>query len=538
MEKSSSESWIWWKHGVIYHIYPRSFCDSDGDGIGDLRGITSKLNYLQHLGVDAIWLSPVYKSPMIDFGYDVSDYCSIDPVFGTMDHLKELLVEAHKKGIRIIMDMILNHTSNLHPWFIESGSSADNPKRNWFIWRSGTNGKKPNNWKSVYGGSAWEYDSRTNMYYLHTFFKEQPDLNWRNREVKQTFNRIFKFWLDFGIDGFRLDAINMIVKDKKFRNNPALLTGLISRKKWHTRNQRKSYKIVQNLRKLMDSYDDRMCVGEIYTLPPGDARLSGSYLGSGDNSIHLTFDFSLFFRRWGARNYFKTIEQWYSSIPDKGWPSNVLSNHDLRRGINRFGPGNIKFKRAKVAAALLLTLKGTPFIYYGEELGMQNGKITLKNIRDPLGKKFWPLYSGRDKARTPMQWSDMLHAGFTQGKPWLPLNMDYKSVNVQNELGEQHSLLNFYIALIKLRKEYPSLYAGNWEPKVKGRKNLIAYYRISGNQKIFIALNFSSAKRKHLYFRKPLTAKVLLSTHQPHQKIITFSHLILSPSEATILEIK
>jgi alpha-glucosidase len=531
-----NEIWSWWKHGVIYHIYPRSFYDSNGDGIGDIPGIILKLDYLKELGIDAIWLSPVYKSPMTDFGYDVSDYLAIDPVFGTLDDLKNLIHEAHNKGIKVIMDMILNHTSDQHPWFLESKSSADNPKRDWYIWNTGKNGKKPNNWKSVYGGSAWQYDEQTKMHYLHTFLKEQPDLNWRNKNLRKTFMEIFRYWLDFGVDGFRLDAINMIIKDKKFRDNPAILTGMIWRHKWHTRNQQKSYKIVQKLRKLLDSYEDRMCVGEIYALPPGDSKLSGSYLGTGENSIHLTFDFSLFFRGWSARKYYTTIESWYSCIPAKGWPSHVLSNHDLRRSISRFGSGKKKYKRAKVAAAFLLTLKGTPFIYYGEEIAMQNGNIPRRKIKDPLGRKFWPLYNGRDKARTPMQWSAKTNGGFTTGEPWLPLNQNFSTFNVEKEKKDELSILNFYKTLISIRKSYPALHAGNWRPVIKGENGIIAYFRTSNEQNILVLLNFTGRLKKIPDIGEQIL-KILVSTHTAQIEITSSQNIALQPYEATIFEV-
>ncbi|MCB0804914.1 MAG: alpha-glucosidase [Bacteroidales bacterium] len=534
MPEKKQKKWIWWKHGVFYHIYPRSFYDSNGDGIGDIPGILLKLDYLVNLGVDAIWLSPVFKSPMVDFGYDVTDYYNIDPVFGTKDDFIRLLHEAHKRNIRVVIDMVLNHTSDRHPWFAESASSHDNPKHDWYIWQKGNKFKKPNNWRSVMGGSAWQFDQRLQEYYLHTFFREQPDLNWRNKEVREAFMDIFRHWLDLGVDGFRLDAVNMIIKDKKFRNNPGLLTGVLWRRRWFTRNQPRSFKIVKQLRKLLDTYDDRMMVGEVYTLPPGDSEMAGNYLKSGDNAMHLAFDFSLMFKPFSARKYFKAIDRWYASIPEKGWPCHVLSNHDLRRIISKYGKGSSKYKRAKVAAMLLLTLRGTPFIYYGEEIGMQNTSLRRSEILDPLGKKFWPFYKGRDKARTPMQWSAGNNAGFSVAKPWLPVNPDHVRINVEDEWKDTESMLTFYSSLIRLRKEHSALFAGQWVPLRMGLDGVIVFNRISTDEKLLILLNFTS-REQALSLGSSFRLEVLLSTHKvPHEKMET-SLIHIESFEATLM---
>ncbi|MBU1011548.1 MAG: alpha-glucosidase, partial [Bacteroidetes bacterium] len=415
---------IWWKHGVIYHIYPRSFYDSNNDGIGDLKGIIEKLDYLKVLGVSAIWLSPIYESPLNDYGYDIQDYRSIDKSYGDMEDFKNLLFHAHQKGIRVIMDMVMNHTSHMHKWFIESSESKENDKRDWYIWKDGKKGKAPNNWKSVFGGSGWEWDSKTEQYYFHSFLKEQPDLNWRNKELQHTFYQEIKFWLDMGVDGFRLDVINFIIKDRKFRNNRRFPSNLFFNRKMYNRNRPKSIRIVRALRQILDQYDQRMLVGEIYTPPPGDNKIVNDYLSNGEDALNLAFNFSLIFRYWSSKRYARYIREVESSIPEKAWPCHVLSNHDLLRSYNRFGMGMHKADKAKILAVLLLTLRGTPFIYYGEEIGMQNQKIKRKHISDPLGKKFWPLFSGRDKSRTPMQWTNEENGGFTKGTPWLPLNRD------------------------------------------------------------------------------------------------------------------
>ncbi len=337
---------VWWKHGVIYHIYPLSFYDSNHDGKGDLKGVILKLDYLASLGVDAIWLSPIFQSPMADFGYDVSDYYSIDPVFGSLDDFKELLEKAHERNIKVILDIVLNHTSEEHPWFIESKSDKNNPKRNWYIWRHSIKNKKPNNWKSAFGGSCWEYDRETKEYYLHSFLKQQPDLNWRNKEVRTEMFNMLNHWLELGVDGFRFDVINFIVKDKKFRNNP-FLYWLFSKRKLRTRNHSKSYRIIRKLRKVLDKYPDCTSIGEIYTLPPGDPKLSASYLLNGKNALHLTFDFSIFFVRWNARKYYKVIENGNlvflkTDGQQTCFPIMICSGHSIvleLAGIRRKKPG-------------------------------------------------------------------------------------------------------------------------------------------------------------------------------------------------------
>ena len=532
MEQHQSEPWIWWKHGVIYHIYPRSFMDSNGDGIGDIQGIISKLNYLVDLGIDGIWLSSVFLSPMVDFGYDVSDYRQIDPVYGTLEDFKMLVEKSHSLGLGIITDMILNHTSDQHPWFLESRASTGNPKRDWYIWKDGNNGGPPNNWKTAVAGSAWEFDETTGQYYCHSFFKEQPDLNWRNPALAGALFKELEFWLDFGVDGFRLDVINFIVKDKIFRNNPYFFGIPLFQRHIFTRNRPKSHKIVRELRNLVDQYKDRVIVGEIYTLPPGNSRIAASYLANG-SGMHMAFDFSLIFRNWNARKYFECIHEGYRHIPERGWPCNVLSNHDLFRSIDRFPWRRHKVEKAKVAAALLLTLKGTPFIYYGEEIGMRNSRIRYRDIQDPLGKRFWPFFSGRDKARTPMQWNSGENAGFTAVRPWLPVNADAIKRNVENQEKDRKSLLNFYRLLIKIRKSHPALQHGRWVPLITGQNGILAYARIYNDQRIVVILNFTGRK-KRIFLPEHNFGYVLFSTHRRLNEIFYFQNLWIFPFEVSI----
>ena len=532
MVSQQHESWIWWKHGVIYHIYPRSYMDSNGDGIGDLQGIINKLDYLSDLGVDGIWLSPVYLSPKVDFGYDVSDYRTIDPIYGTLDDFRNLIDKAHGHGIRVITDMVLNHTSDRHPWFLESGSSKYNAKRHWYIWREGYKGGPPNNWKSAVGGSAWELDERTGQYYYHSFFKEQPDLNWRNPVLPAVFFEEMKFWLEFGVDGFRLDVINLIAKDKKFRDNPYLFGLPFVQRHIFTRNRRKSYRIVRELRIRSDQYENRVLVGEIYTTPPGDSGIAASYLADG-KGIHMAFDFSLIFRSWSARSYFNCIRNWYSNIPEQGWPCNVLSNHDLFRSIDRFPWRRHKVEKAKVAAALLLTIKGTPFIYYGEEIGMRNTRVRYRDIQDPLGKRFWPFFSGRDKARTPMQWNSDEHAGFTSGKPWLPLHTDARQQNIECQEKNHDSLLNLYRVLIKMRRDHHALQQGRWVPLIAGHKGILAYARIHFEERIVVILNFT-ARKKRIFLPEHSFGSVLFSTHRNIEEVYYFQDHRICPFEVSI----
>lgn len=529
------DQFIWWKHGVVYHLYVRSFFDSNEDGIGDLQGVIQKFDYLKNLGVTAIWLSPIYDSPMKDYGYDIVNYREIDGSYGNLEDFKELLALAHKNQVRIIMDLVMNHTSNQHPWFLESSSSLTNPKRDWYIWKSPRNGKVPTNWKSAFGGSSWQWDESTQQYYLHSFLKEQPDLNWRNKELQQTFFEEVRFWLELGVDGFRLDVINYIVKDEKFRDNPLIKWGKPSKHQLYNRNRGTSIKIVRKLRELVESYGDKMLVGEIYTPPPGNNITVLNYLDQGDNALHLAFDFSLIFRYWNARKYFKCIESWEINLPEKGWPTYVMSNHDLLRSYNRFGIGRNKHQKAYLTSLLLLTLRGTPFIYYGEEIGMQNQKIRRKHIKDPLGIKFWPFFTGRDKSRTPMQWSDDKYAGFSNSKPWLPINRNFFRVNVEHQLKTKYSLLNHYKFLISLRNSNKILQLGTILFVNTGQNGILGYFRIFENQTLYIILNF-----KNSVFTLPLNSEeaweCIYSTIDRKDKLIQ-DFIVLEKYEGLILKL-
>lgn len=537
------KKFLWWKDGIIYQIYPRSFQDSNGDGIGDIKGIISRLDYLEFLGIDAIWLSPVNQSPMDDFGYDVKCYRTICDLFGTEADFELLIKKSHEKNIKIIMDLVLNHTSDHHIWFLESRSSINNYKRNWYIWHKGIKkGKKtvpPNNWLGAFGGSAWEFDDYTQEYYLHSFLKEQPDLNWQNTEVQNTVMNELKYWLDKGIDGFRLDVANWYVKDDKLRNNPWRI-GPIPRpyemqNHIYDRNRPETHNILKRFRVLLNEYREKMIVGEIFSEPPGNQKLSAEFYGNGNDELHLSFDFSFMYTRWDAGKFMKNIRCWYDLIPDEGWPCFVFSNHDQKRSITRFG-GKYAEEKAKVLAVIIMTLKGTPFLYYGEEIGIRSEIIKRKDLVDPLGKKYWPFFRGRDFARTPMQWDKSDNSGFSDSNPWLPLNSNWRNNNVEMQKKDPTSLLNFYRDLISIRRREFVLIHGDWEPLFASEKNILCYKRKAENyESIFILTNFSS-KNQILKFISILNGVVIYGTHRAVGEKICEINFKLNPFEAVIIK--
>lgn len=535
---AEKKDYTWWKHGVIYQIYPRSFNDSDGDGIGDIPGIIEKLDYLADLGIDGIWLSPINLSPMFDFGYDISDYRSIDPAFGTIDDFKKLIAEAHRRNIHIIMDLVINHSSHLHPWFIESRSDRESPKRDWYIWHEGTEGKYPNNWMAAFGGHAWEWDRHTEQYYLHLFLKEQPDLNWRNPELKKAVFQDIRFWLDLGVDGFRLDVINYIVKDREFRSNPYWIHKTNPRRHDmqrhdYDRNRPETHEILRELRKLMDEYGETMTVGEIY---PNEGIMepetSASYLGNGHDELHLAFDFSPVYTKFKAGDFKNILSRWYDTIPAEGWPCHVLSNHDQSRSMSRLAKGSIE--KAKLLNALLLTQRGTPFLYYGEEIGMTDGKVPRKEIVDPVGKKYWPFHPGRDPERTPMQWDDSPGAGFTTGNSWLPIPRTHRDINAAGQTGKNGSLLEFTRSLITLRKTSEAMQRGSWQ-LLESHKDILAYIRGGKKEAFTVILNFSK-KPVLLDIENQKEWMVTLGTHRAEGSSLQEDTVTLQPFEALILK--
>lgn len=435
----------WWRNGAVYQIYPRSYQDSDGDGIGDLRGIERRLDHVAALGVDAIWLSPVHPSPQADFGYDVADYRGVDPVFGSLADLDALIAAAHHRGLKVLLDGVFNHTSDQHPWFVESRSSRTNPKRDWYLWRD----RIPNNWASTFGGPAWSHDAATDAWYLHSFLPAQPDLNWRHEPVVDAVCDVLRYWFERGVDGFRLDVFNCYLKDPELRTNPrrwhpgGLLYGFIGQHHVHDRDQPDLGAALGRMRAVAHEFG-ALLVGE--TL---DERFhydrAASYVGAGQ--LHQAFHFALLHSRWTTAALAAAIRRQIESLPPDGWPTWVLSNHDFRRHPTRWGGGDA---RAKAAAVLALTLPGTPYLYYGEEIGMVEGRLTRDQIVDPPGRRFWPFFKGRDGARTPMQWT--ADGGFTTGAPWLPVNPDVVTRNAASQMEDPRSILATYRAVLALRR--------------------------------------------------------------------------------------
>lgn len=536
MEKAGNSTEIeWWKTGIIYEVYVRSFKDSSGDGLGDLKGIMDKLDYLQWLGIEAIWLTPFYPSPMKDMGYDIADYKGVDPMFGNMEEFDRLLREVHRRDMKMIIDFVPNHTSDQHPWFLESKASKDNPKRDWYYWKDAdTDGNPPNNWLSVLGGSAWEWDEKTQQYYYHAFLKEQPDLNLNNPEVQQAVLDVMRFWLDKGVDGLRVDVMWHLVKDEKWRDNPVnpdfdpktspecdRLLQLFSC------DQPEVHDVVCKFRELMDAYGDKVMMGELY-LP---IHQLVAYYGAENEGAHLPGNFQLLFTDWSAQKIGILIDQYEAVLPQKAWPNWVIGNHDRRRLIDRIGKD-----QTKVAAMLLLTLRGTPILYYGDEIGMSNVKIPEDEWKDPQGILQPGKNLSRDPQRTPMQWDDSDNAGFTIGKPWLRIGKNYKVNNVQHQKKEHGSLLNFYKALIALRQKEPALYRGDYYPVITDGK-VLAYLRKYKDKSFLVVLNLTDKTVKFRPEKKYLKGKVVLSTIRDWKDKIFEAGKKLEANEGILVEV-
>ncbi|WP_128546351.1 alpha-amylase family glycosyl hydrolase [Larkinella soli] len=487
--EDQQKKYLWWQEGVVYQIYPRSYQDSNGDGIGDLPGILQRLDYLQWLGVTAVWLSPIYPSPMADFGYDISDYQGIHPLFGNLDDFDALLREIHNRGMKLILDLVPNHTSDQHPWFLESRSSRDNSKRHWYLWHdAGPDGGPPNNWLSVFGGSGWEWDETTGQYYYHAFLKEQPDLNWRNPEVQKAMLDVMRFWLDKGVDGFRVDVMWHMIKDDGLRDNPPNPDYLPHMSTYeqllpvYSTDQPEVHDLILKMREVLDSYPERMMIGEIY-LP---IRQLMTYYGVDGRGAHLPFNFQLLQLPWEAPRIAASVDQYEGLLPDHGWPNWVLGNHDQPRITSRVG-----CEQARVAALLLLTLRGTPTVYYGDEIGMRDVPIPFAEVQDPQGLNMPDKNLSRDPARTPMQWDAGPNAGFTTGKPWLRLGAGFARENVKAQTDDPYSMLTLYRRLITLRQQEPALMTGAYAP-VYSDQQVMAYLRGSeGQQRFLIVLNLS-----------------------------------------------
>jgi len=480
----------WWQTGIIYQVYPRSFQDESGDGVGDLAGIRRRLPYLAELGVDAVWLSPIFPSPMADFGYDISDYTGIDPVFGTLAEFDALLAAAHAHGLKLLLDLVPNHTSDRHPWFRESRASRDNPKRDWYIWRDPhPDGGPPNNWLSEFGGGAWQFDEQTKQYYCHTFLAAQPDLNWRDPAVRKAMYDVMRFWLARGIDGFRVDVIWHLIKDDQFRDNPPdpnFAPGQQKPKRalipLYTADRPEVHEVIREMRQVVDEFPDRLLIGEIYL--PLDRLVT--YYGRGLTGLQLPFNFALLDAPWQARTIAKLIEDYERLLPPGGWPNWVLGNHDRPRIASRVGAA-----QARVAAMLLLTLRGTPTIYYGEELGMEQVAIADATARDPVAHNLPGLSLGRDGCRTPMQWDAGPHAGFSRVEPWLPLESVYQQRNVAVLQSDEQSIYHLHRRLIALRRQHPALQIGSYRP-IPADGEVLAFVRETGEERILVALNMGA----------------------------------------------
>jgi alpha-glucosidase len=517
--------------GVIYQVYPRSFQDSNGDGIGDLKGIESRLDYLVDLGVDAVWISPIYPSPMADFGYDVADYCDVDRRFGTLADFDRLLEAAHARRLRVILDFVPNHTSDRHPWFVESRASQSSAKRDWYLWRDpAQNGGPPNNWISDFGGSAWEWDKTTSQYYYHAFLKEQPDLNWRNPAVQQAMYDVLRFWFARGVDGFRIDVLWHLIKAADYPDNPSNLSyrpgmGEMARVlQLHSTDQPEVHVIAAAMRRIADSYGDRMLIGEVY-LPV--ERLM-HYYGRDVAGVHLPFNFQLVGAPWNARSLAAMIAEYEAALPRGAWPNWVLGNHDRPRVTARLGAA-----QARVAAMLLLTLRGTPTLYYGDELGIGRVDILPVEVQDPRELREPGLGLGRDPVRTPMPWDATPNAGFTDGTPWLPLHPDWRERNVERLARAPGSPLVLHRRLLALRRAHRALAIGDIT-LLDADGDVLAYERRSGGERLLISLNLGSTPQQLALPSWAHHAIPLLSTLEGDPAVVG-DRVLLRPNEGLIL---
>ena len=521
----------WYKHAVLYQIYPRSFADSNGDGIGDLKGITAHLDYVAELGVDGIWFSPINRSPMADYGYDVSDYNDIDPLFGTLEDFDELLEKAHDLGLKILMDLVPNHTSDQHQWFKTSRSSLDNPKRDWYVWRDAKpDGSEPNNWQSVFGGPAWEFDSATNQYYLHSFLKEQPDLNWANPEVQHAIQDVMRFWFDRGVDGFRVDAILFTAKDREYRD-----LVIPKAKKGEEQPSIFSMGFTQHLREYIDvltdvchEYEGRGVFLEAYPHPAEDesANAYAKLYEFCDNSVAAPFYFTPMqvASDWSAKNFKDAIDSFESQKPAESFSAYVLGNHDEPRVASKLGP-----EAVRTEAVGLLTLPGAKVVYYGDELGMADVHIPPEKIQDPSP-------TNRDPERTPMQWSDEPFAGFSTAEPWLPVEKNYHSHNVQTESKNPTSILALYKQLLKIIHEQPALARGTYETLESDHPDVYIYSRNAGDEQVIILLNFSATP---VEITSPVARADVLLSSTMQSRIMDFgSKVTLQPYEGVVAKVR
>ncbi|MGG0721220.1 glycoside hydrolase family 13 protein [Bacillus mycoides] len=554
----------WWKESVVYQIYPRSFMDSNGDGIGDLRGILSKLDYLKELGIDVIWLSPVYESPNDDNGYDISDYCKIMNEFGTMEDWDELLHEMHKRNMRLMMDLVVNHTSDEHNWFIESRKSKENKYRDYYIWRPGNEGNEPNNWGAAFSGSAWQYDEMTDEYYLHLFSKKQPDLNWDNEKVRQDVYDMMKFWLEKGIDGFRMDVINFISKEDGL---PAVETdeeGYVSGHK-HFMNGPNIHKYLHEMNEDVLSQYDIMTVGEMPGVTTEEARL---YTGEARKELQMVFQFEHMDLdsgeggKWDVKpcsliTLKQNLTKWQKALEQTGWNSLYWNNHDQPRVVSRFGnDGAYHTESAKMLATVLHMMKGTPYIYQGEEIGMTNVRFeSIDEYRDietlnmykekviergeDIDKVMQSIYiKGRDNARTPMQWDDREHAGFTTGEPWIAVNPNYKEINVKHAIQDEESIFYYYKKLIELRKNNEIVVYGTYDLILENNPSIFAYVRTYEEEKLLVIANFTADECVFELPEDIIYSESELLIYNYDVENVSIENITLRPYEAMVFKLK
>ena len=551
---------VWWKEAVAYQIYPRSFMDSNGDGIGDLKGIIQKLDYLKDLGIDVLWISPFYKSPNDDCGYDISDYCDIMDEFGTMADFDLLLSEVHKRGMKLIADLVINHTSDEHPWFIESRSSLDNPKRDWYIWRDGKDGAEPNNWESIFSGSAWEYDDETKQYYMHLFSKKQPDLNWENEEVRQALYDMVNWWLDKGIDGFRVDAISHIKKEEGLSDlpNPTGLKSVSSFEK-HM-NVEGIHPLLEDLKKnTFDKYDI-MTVGEANGVKIEDAEL---WVGEQEGKFNMVFQFE-HLGLWKDNGESgkdiiglkQILSKWQKGLYNKGWNALYIENHDLARIVSTLGDDELYWKESATSLAVMYFLmQGTPFIYQGQEIGMTN--VHFKTVEEYQDVQSTGLYyskleqgmahedimeiiwaTARGNSRTPMQWDETVNGGFSSGTPWLAVNPNYKEINVAQQLADEGSILNFYKKMIQLKKSHDVFTYGEYDLTLDNHPAIYAYTRTLDHEQVLILSNLTGQEvafeleKMNLVFDQLMLSNYKVEEHEPMMKGT------LKPYEARVYRIK
>jgi alpha-glucosidase len=524
----------WWRTGAIYHIYPRSFQDSNGDGVGDLEGIRRRLYYLTWLGVDAIWISPFYPSPMHDFGYDVADYCGVDPIFGSLELFDALVADAHARGLKVILDFVPNHTSIEHPWF-RASRTGQGENRDWYIWRDGApGGGPPNNWLAHFGGPAWTFDEARGQYYHHAFLPQQPDLNWRSPQVREAMFDVLRFWLRRGADGFRVDVITHLIKDEELRDNPPnpawterqpAIERLLQT---HSSDHPQVHEVVARMRGVLEEFDDRLLIGEIYL--PMERLIA--YYGENLAGAHLPFNFQLIDAPWRAKAIGDLIEAYEAALPEGAWPNWVLSNHDRPRIGARVGEA-----QARVAAMLLLTLRGSPTLYYGDEIGIGEVEIPPDRIRDPWALREPGIGVGRDPERTPMQWDDSAFSGFSAVEPWLPLTPDWRERNVAAMRADPASMLSLVRALLAARRVHKSLSRGRWR-RLESSGAVLAYEREHDDDHMIVVLNFGAVPLRWLVpsFLPKLT--IALSTRGDRGGETAAAALSLRADEGLVLDVR